>query len=308
MEVLALLPYANRLVNAIHLDDPLLVCCLSQERINDLATPTHLDIFKKYLLETEGDYQERVCCPGPIPLYVPALNQKPQTHSTVVWIEASLRNPHGLEENDKTEQAAAQIQQWAIAALTPPAFFILDSPFDSSKAPPPFSTSLTLSGPQADVPPIKLAKWRLLALAGLRLLSHLQQLVPSLHSESSPDLDLVSCLAFFTDARDPWTQPEALEVATTLLDSYLSLKANEDQVASQLLTNLLQTCVRPRFAKSKSNAITEQGRKAAFPLPSAADSSEVEAEIKPWKFREVFIVTVFRWILLRLNVRFPLNE
>lgn len=145
-------------------------------------------------------------------------------------------------------------------------------------------------------------------MAGLRLLSHLQQLVPSLHSEASPDLDFVSCLASFTDSGDPWTRPEALEAATTLLDGYLSLKANEDRIASQLLTNLLQTRIRPRFAKSKSYTITEQGRKAAFPLPSAADSSEREAEVKPWKFREVFIVTVFRWILLRLNVRFPLNE
>jgi len=145
-----------------------------------------------------------------------------------------------------------------------------------------------------------------MAVAGMRLLSHLQHLVPGFQEQSSPDLDLVICLASFTDDRDTWTRPEALEAATTLLDDYLVRFTTDDPNAlTKLLTNLLQTRLRPRFAKSKTNAITEQGRKAAFPLPNAAETSGGETEVKPWKYTEVYIVTVFRWILRHLTVWVP---
>jgi len=61
MEVLALLPHANKLVNAIRLDDPLPVSCISQDRLNEVATPTCLDDFKSYIKEVGGDYHESVC-------------------------------------------------------------------------------------------------------------------------------------------------------------------------------------------------------------------------------------------------------
>lgn len=143
-----------------------------------------------------------------------------------------------------------------------------------------------------------------MAVAGLRLLSHLQHLVPSLHEGPSPDLDLVTCLASFTDDRDPWTRPEAEEAAKSLLDRHLErLTTGDPNTLTPLLTNLLQTRVKPRFAKSKANTVTEQGRKAAYPLSNAVDISEAETEIKPWKFGVVYLMTVFRWILLHLNVR-----
>ena len=145
-----------------------------------------------------------------------------------------------------------------------------------------------------------------MAVAGLRLLSHLQNLVPWLLNQSAPALDLITCLASFTDIRDSWTRPEALETATTLLDCYLNrVTADDPNAFIKLLITLLQTRVRHRFAKSKPDAITEKGRKIAFPLPSAVATSEAEAETKIWRFRDVYIVTVFRWILLHLTVCLP---
>ena len=71
-----------------------------------------------------------------------------------------------------------------------------------------------------------------------------------------------------------------------------------------LLHHLLQERVKPIFAKSKNPAITPQGRKAIDPLPTNDTMhSDLDIESKPWKYRVVYIVTVFRWILMHLNVR-----
>ncbi|MCJ1250460.1 hypothetical protein MMC30_007688 [Trapelia coarctata] len=269
MEITALLRNANKLVDSINPKDPLPLSCVSQDRINELATATCLRTSKNYIKEAHEDYQEA-------------------THKTIVWIEAFLRNPHGLETDDEVKEVAAQVQQWVVGALSPPAFFAPKSVFDINSA--------------SDATSLKAAKWRLMAVAGLRLLSHLHHLVPGLLERSSPDLDLVTCLASFTDERDLWTRSEALEAAEALLNRYLSRFTADDRNAlTKLLIGLLQTRVRPHFAKSKSNAITDQGRKSAYPQSSAVDASEAEVEIKPWKFREVYIVTVFRWILLNLT-------
>ena len=140
METLALLPHANQLVNAIHHDDPLPLSCISEEKVNALTIPTRLDDFQNHISEAGGGYNEAVCC-LPLPLHQPlTLNNKPQVHKAIVWIEASLRNPHGIDTDQEPEEAATQIQEFVIAALTPPAFFALKSPYDYSKP----SPSLTL--------------------------------------------------------------------------------------------------------------------------------------------------------------------
>ena len=140
-----------------------------------------------------------------------------------------------------------------------------------------------------------------MAVAGLRLLSHLQHLVPRLYE--NPSLDIVTFLASFTDPRDPWTRPEASETANALLVDLLrhGQKATP-KFPSVLLASLLQDRVKPSFARIQTSTITEQGRKAKFRLPSAVDFNDSEVELKPWKFRDVYILTVFRWIMGKLDV------
>ena len=141
-----------------------------------------------------------------------------------------------------------------------------------------------------------------MAVAGLRLLSHLRFRVLTLYEDSV--VDMAASLGSFTDSRDPWTRPEAFETANALLVDLL----RRDQLAdpkflSKLLASLLQDRVKPSFAQTRSSAITEQGRKANYRLPSAVDVGDSEVDRKPWKFRDIHILTVFRWILGILDVR-----
>ena len=70
----------------------------------------------------------------------------------------------------------------------------------------------------------------------------------------------------------------------------------------QLATDLLKEKIKPLFAKSKNPAITAAGRKAISPLPVPIEHSIDESELKPWKCRDVYIVTVFEWALRQLDV------
>lgn len=73
-----------------------------------------------------------------------------------------------------------------------------------------------------------------------------------------------------------------------------------------LLTKLLHENVKPAFAKSKNSAVTPAGRKAISALPPKLEASIDEIKLKPWKYSQVYIVTVFEWILRHLDVRLPL--
>ena len=137
-------------------------------------------------------------------------------------------------------------------------------------------------------------------LTGLRLLSHLPGFVAFRDHEIT--LEILLCLAAFTDQRDPWTSQEASEVSNRLLDQYLKAIEPEPKKLNGLLSRLLKENIKPLFVKSKSKEITEQGRKAVSPLPGPFVPSDLEATNKPWKFHDVYVVTVFRWVLVHLDV------
>ena len=128
-------------------------------------------------------------------------------------------------------------------------------------------------------------------------MSHLQKLTPLSKDESN--VKVLTCLAAFTDENDPWTCPGAQKKASVLIKDYLN-SSNQPI----LFSRLLQERVRPLFARSKNPAITPQGRKAINPLPSTAiANSDLDDAVKPWKYRDVYIVTVFQWVLDHLDVR-----
>ncbi|KAL8793699.1 MAG: hypothetical protein Q9195_003748 [Heterodermia aff. obscurata] len=69
-----------------------------------------------------------------------------------------------------------------------------------------------------------------------------------------------------------------------------------------LLTNLLREHVKPAFVKSNNSAITPAGRKAIIALPPRFEASIDETKSKPWKYGQVYLITVFEWILEQLDL------
>lgn len=136
-----------------------------------------------------------------------------------------------------------------------------------------------------------------MSLKGLLILSHLKTFI-SLYSTEF-DVTLYTCLASFSDEKDPWTSSKAWSVAHSIAED-----AIDPRSISGLLHAILQERVKPLFAKSRSPAITQQGRKALDPVPTNTTvHTDIDVEAKPWKYRDMFIVTVFRWVLKNLDVR-----
>ena len=136
--------------------------------------------------------------------------------------------------------------------------------------------------------------------AGLHLLSHLQNIA---RQSLNTTADLISCFASFSDKRDPWISAEAFDEASLLLNKYTTDDLRNPKVFQKTIADMLQTIIKPLFAKSKNPSITQQGRKAINPLPTMSEPIGFEVEGKPWKFRAPYVVTVFGWVLDHMDVR-----
>lgn len=153
------------------------------------------------------------------------------------------------------------------------------------------------TGERATLTPDEVAKFRAVGLSGLLLLAHILRIEPLLKDEHA--LTILTCLATFTDLSDPWTCSKARECAYSLSESYAA-SGN----LSTLLTRLLRERIKPLFARTSNPAVTPQGRKTIEPLPYTATAhSDLSGEAKPWKYCNAYSVTVFRWVLSRLDVR-----
>ena len=145
---------------------------------------------------------------------------------------------------------------------------------------------------------------RAIYAVGLRLLSHLQR-VGDTHSHEL-SVELLLCLASYTNIEDPWTTQTSYLEASTYLEHCLVRIEDRPTRIQALLTKLLHENVKPAFAKSKNSAVTPAGRKAISALAPKLEASIDEIKLKPWKYSQVYIVTVFEWILRQLDVRLPL--
>lgn len=135
-----------------------------------------------------------------------------------------------------------------------------------------------------------------MGVKGLSLLSHLRRLVPP--PQEGPDTAVATCVAAFSDKNDPWNSSSTHELASGLIKDY-----TRSSRLSSTLTSILQKRVKALFSRTVNPAITPQGRKAVNPRPSNITMhSDLDAEMKPWKFRDVYIVTVFRWVLQCMDV------
>lgn len=143
-------------------------------------------------------------------------------------------------------------------------------------------------------------------VVGIRLLSHLGKIGDAHGIEATPEL--ITCLSSFTHAEDPWTNQASQTEASDLLFHYIRTFASKTGGSQPLLSNLLRNIVKPAFAKSKNSAVTPAGRKAISTLPPTIEASIDETKLKPWKYDQVYMVTVFDWVLKQLDVRPRIEE
>lgn len=153
-----------------------------------------------------------------------------------------------------------------------------------------------------DASPSDGVRLRYMNLAGLHLLSHLERIYPT-HDRKST-LSLLSCVIAFLEPRDAWSSPETAELAKAFTGKIVNKFECKQQKIQFAIIGLLEDHVKPQFAMSKSSALTGQGRKAIYLTTDNQTYIDDEAQIKPWKFDHVYIVTVLQWIMENLDVRF----
>lgn len=152
-----------------------------------------------------------------------------------------------------------------------------------------------------DASPSDRVRLRSMNLAGLHLLSHLERICPAYDRKSM--LSLLSCVISFLEPQEAWSSPEIAELANAFIGRTLDDIECRQQKIQFAIIGLLEDHVKPQFAMSKSSALTGQGRKAIYPATDNQTYSDDEAQIKPWKFDHVYIVTVLQWIMENLDVR-----
>ncbi|KAL9637364.1 MAG: hypothetical protein Q9164_002229 [Protoblastenia rupestris] len=211
-----------------------------------------------------------------------ALDQQ-TTLENVIILEDFLSN-NKLDKHQTTErEAATKLRRSVAEAILPPSSFAEQSPYAIET--------------KAKLTPEVVAKYHVLCYRGVLCLSHLQTLIPL-----SKDEDLVAiytCLTAFSNPTDQWTCRKVFEETSRLLERLVPLLKGTE--LTDLLGQLLRERIKPAFAKSKNPKLTPQGRKAIDPFPSSVATIDDDAESKPWKYRNIHIPTVFRWILGRLE-------
>ena len=221
-------------------------------------------------------------------------------------MDVYLTEEYDHEHNQLDQGVAIFLRKWVAEAILPIEAFAEPSPYSTSQS----RSILQLPGTdircvtedKATLTPDEVAKFRAMSLSGILLLAHLQKIEPL--SQDEHVINILTCLASFTDLNDPWTCSKARDHAYSLSEIYAA-SGN----LSTILAGLLQERIKPLFVKTTNPAITQQARKAIDPLPIAvAAHSEVDCEAKPWKYRNAYIVTVFQWLLEHLDVRIIIDS
>lgn len=144
------------------------------------------------------------------------------------------------------------------------------------------------------------AEWRFTSIFALRSIKLLisYDMVPETDTMSEVLLGLLA----FTQLGDTWNSKPAYRISMD------ALNCQPQEVFTEAFTvnYVLKRFLRPLFATSTPPAITPQGRKAPNENLGnrIAEASSIPDPIsKPWKFRDIHSVTVFRWVVNRADVR-----
>ena len=140
-----------------------------------------------------------------------------------------------------------------------------------------------------------------MAAAGLRLISHLYPFLTFTSLTSS--LDLITCLASYSNPEEAWVWPGSEVIAMGLLRKATDSSSAVCQNSFNLIAHsFLKDRVQPLFTRSKNKAVTEQGRKSINAVPGRVSATEQETTDKPWKYQSVHLLTVFHWMIQQLDV------
>ncbi|OJD18652.1 hypothetical protein AJ78_01348 [Emergomyces pasteurianus Ep9510] len=142
---------------------------------------------------------------------------------------------------------------------------------------------------------------RLKSNVGVSVLQLLNTISPVNELEVDDAIDVISCLAAFTCRKDPWTTEQAFTEASNILQSYESLLCSKSRgKLATVLEDILRKKVKPLFSKTKTPAITAVGRKNLHPIPQPRfDPSIFDPDSKPWKFKDVYVITLLSWVIGR---------
>ena len=178
-----------------------------------------------------------------------------------------------------------KLAEWAAKALLPPQVFAVKN-YDSPE------------NPSGDT---KCLLFKLMSIVGLKFLSLLHDLFPIILRRSTPEI--IMCLASFSDLRDIWVRPDCAEIAGRSLKTFINTDAS---LAMNVIADLLRTRILSAFKASRSVRITQAGHKALTPLGDSYSSHEDKAQIKSWKYEQVYIPSVLRWLLQNLDASLPI--
>ncbi|KAK2808034.1 hypothetical protein FQN50_005116 [Emmonsiellopsis sp. PD_5] len=209
----------------------------------------------------------------------------------LLLIEAVLRNLNHDELQKNDREAARSLIFWTADFILPTAEFA--AVWGDSQLADDGDLKSILSKHKAA---------RLKSTVGISVLQLLNSISPITQIDPDEVVDIITALAAYTCKTDPWTTEQAFNKATSILGDYeLSLRSSNDGGAlATLLGEILKIKVKPLFARTKTPALTAAGRKNVHPLPQVRfDPSIFDPESKPWKFRDVYVVTVLGWIVGR---------
>ncbi|WEW61209.1 hypothetical protein PRK78_006699 [Emydomyces testavorans] len=137
---------------------------------------------------------------------------------------------------------------------------------------------------------------RLKATLGLAVLEQLYKLTGFEQIENP--VNVVAALAAFTNPQDPWTTTAASSSAQLLLRQYEEWSRCEHKSLVALSGDVLSRFVKPSFSRTKTPAITSAGRKDMHPVkPPKFDPGIFDKGAKPWKYKDVYVVTVLSWVI-----------
>lgn len=136
------------------------------------------------------------------------------------------------------------------------------------------------------------------------MLRYLDGIYPIYDLDDQLKLHVLSALAAFTSRIDPWTTDQAFNHASHLLEAFKSKIYEEPEGSlAPLLGEILKAVIKPLFSKTRNVATTAAGRKNEHPVPLPRfDQSVFDEGAKPWRFKDVWAVTVLTWIVGQYQV------
>ncbi|KFY22871.1 hypothetical protein V493_06272 [Pseudogymnoascus sp. VKM F-4281 (FW-2241)] len=194
-------------------------------------------------------------------------------------LERCLKSRERLNVEDDDPVALQKLITWLIGTIRPDGACFLDAWVG-----------------EANSPEIEKAmvEWRFTSIFALNSIKLL--ISYGLISESNSISEVLLSLLAFTQLGDAWNSEPAYEVSMSALDH----QSQEALTGAFIVDYVLKGFIRPLFAKSTPRTVTSQGRKAPEEIlgnRTAEVASSSDAISKPWKYRDIHAVTVFKWVV-----------